>query len=113
MSRQVFRPPILDESSITADVYSEPIYPRGRNGFSLTYEWDTTGNLVAALILQCRNSDEETWVPCNNASFPSSPDGSEGRDEYAVVDTFHKQYRVHVDFTSGDGSLVIRCNHGE
>ena len=106
-------PAIFDSSSVTEDSYSQSIFPRGRNGFSLTYEWCTTGNLVAALYLQCRNDKEETFVNCNLASFPSSPDGSVGRDEYSVVDTKHKEYRVFIDFTSGDGSLIIRSNIGE
>ena len=111
--RQVKRPPILDETSISADASSQSIFPRGKNGFSLTYEWCVIGNLVAVLYLQCRNDSRDTFVNCNNATFPSQPNGSEGRDEYAVVDTVHKEYRVFVDVTSGDGSLTIRCNLGE
>lgn len=106
-------PLIINDDSITGDVYSNSIFPRGRNGFSLTYDWNSAGNLVAALYLQCRNDENESWATCNNAVFPSAPDGSAGNDEYAVVDTVHKEYRVWVDFTSGDGELLMRVNMGE
>jgi hypothetical protein len=104
---------IMDDSSVTGDVYSEVIFPRSSRGFSLTYSWNSSGNLVAALYLQCRNDEDESWTTCNNASFPSSPDGSSGNDEYSVEGTNHAQYRVFCDFTSGDGELVINLNHAK
>jgi len=105
-------PKIISESSITGDVYSSSIYPRGRDGFALTYDWNSSGDLVAALYLQCRNDEEEDFRNCNLADFPSSPDGSSGNDEYVVTDAIHKEYRVFVDFTSGDGELNMRVNIG-
>lgn len=98
---------LIDESSITADFYSNPIKPGNANGFAMTYEWNSSGDLVADLYLQCRNNKNEDWKTVNNADFPSSPDGSSGNDEYAVVDCLHTEYRVFVDFTSGDGELEM------
>lgn len=103
---------VINESSITGDVYSDIIHPQSK-GFSLTYNFNSSGNLVAVLYLQCRNHPDESFVNCNNASFPSHPDGSSGSDEYAVVDTVHAEYRVFVDFTSGDGELDMYVNHGQ
>lgn len=101
---------IIDESSITADAYSNVIKPGSKNGFVMTYNWNSSGNLVASLYLQCRNNKQESWRTVNNADFPSSPDGSSGSDEYAVVDCSHSEYRVFVDFTSGDGELEMYVN---
>ena len=110
---QVKKPTIIDESSITDDVYSKSIFPRGKNGFSLTYEFNSSGNLVAELYLQCRNSSDESFRNCNLAEFPSAPAGVSGSDEYSVVDTNHAEYRVFVDVTSGDGELAMYINYGE
>lgn len=105
---------IIDETSVTADVYSSSIFPKRGRGFSMTYDWNnSSGDLVAAMYLQCRNHRDEAFRDCNNASFPSSPDGSIGKDEYAVTDCLHAEYRVFVDFTSGDGDLNMRLKHGE
>lgn len=104
---------IMNESSVTGDVYSAVIFPRSSRGFSITYDSNSSGNLVSVLYLQCRNHSDESWAPCNNASFPSNPDGSAGNDEYAVCDTVHAQYRVFSDFTSGDGELVMYVNHAK
>lgn len=109
---QAIAPKIINETSITADAYSTSIFPRGRNGFSLTYDFNSSGDLVATLYLQCRNNRDEEFKTCNNASFPTSPDGSSGDDELAVVDTVHAEYRVFVDFTSGDGELNMYLNYG-
>lgn len=104
---------IIDETSITGDVYSADIKPGGRNGFSLTYDFNSAGNLVAALYLQCRNHKDESFRTVNNAEFPTSPNGSSGSDELAVVDTIHSEYRVWVDFTSGEGELNMYINYGK
>jgi len=108
---QALGPKIIDETSITGDVYSKSIFPR-KNGFSLTYDFNSSGTLVATLYLQCRNHRDEEFRTCNNVDFPTSPAGSSGSDELALVDAVHAEYRVFVDFTSGDGELNMYLNYG-
>lgn len=97
---------IMNESSVTADAYSNSIYPGGK-GFHLGYDYNATGNLVGTLYLQCRNHPDDSWHTVNDASFPSSPAGVAGNDEVGFVDAFAYEYRVFCDFTSGDGELNI------
>lgn len=97
---------IMDESSITEDTYSDTFHPKNA-GFSMTYEFNASGNLVCQLILQCRNHPNEEFRNVNNATFPSSPNGISGMDEYSVSECYHAEYRVFCDFTSGDGELTM------
>lgn len=98
---------IYSSSSVTGDVYSGLIHPEKDKRFALTYDFNSSGNLVSTLYLQCRNHPDEDWRNCNNVSFPTSPNGSSGNDEIALVDAVHTEYRVFSDFTSGDGELNI------
>ena len=106
---EALSPKIIEESSITADFESKSFYPGGK-GFSLTYDFNSSGNLVAVLYLRCRNNRNEDFKNCNNASFPTQPAGTSGDDEYSLCDPNHKEYQVFVDFTSGDGELNVYLN---
>lgn len=113
--------------TIDGDVYSDIIYAPHFYGFQLLYEFNKAGtgseDLVATLELQVRTgprstigADGDGWVPATDAAgvavaFPSDPAGSLMRDEVTFTDAVGQQYRVFVDYTSGDGLGIIELVH--
>lgn len=92
--------------SISADAYSDPIYPgKHNNGFHLSYS--SGGTLACTLYLQCRDHELDTWKPVSTASFPTYPAGSAINDEVGFVDAQAYQYRIFADYTSGTGDLTF------
>jgi len=105
---------ILDQTSITGDVYSNTIYPNKNKCIAGTYSYNVgAGDLVAALVLQCSDEFDPSyeqhvgWVTESTHSFSSDPGGVAGEDEFNFANCNHKAYRIMVDFTSGDGPMKI------
>lgn len=110
---------VLNETSITADAYSNTLHPDDDGCISGTYSYNVgSGNLVAVLKLQCSNEldpDIATyvgWVTEPTHSFPSHPGGTSGTNAFAFSNCKHKAYRIWVDFTSGDGPMKIMDGNG-
>jgi len=100
---------IMNYPALAADAYSEIIYPGEHEGFSLTYSW--TGTLLGPLYLQARNDPLETFMTLSEIVISAAPNGSAGQGSLVLSDTYHKEYRMFFDFTSGAGNLEMRVNY--